>query len=175
MAKGRDAGGYDGRDNLIPLNRRTKIEQKKIASMGGKASGAARRKRADLRRAINQILMMDIPDDVLKKQMTDLGLDPDMQTLLSSTMMKAALKGNVKAAEWVAKYGGQDKGTELDERAKEADIAAKEAAAEVRRQQAEMLKKQNEKVSETGVDLDDSQKAMADYFSRMSMMGGDDT
>ena len=66
-------------------------------------------------------------------------------------------------------------GSELDERAKEADIAAKEAAAEVRRQQAEMLKKQNEKVSETGVDLDDSQKAMADYFSKMSMMGGDDT
>ena len=175
MARGRDAGGYDGRDNLIPMNRRTKNEQKKIASMGGKASGAARRKRADLRRAINQILMMDIPDDVLKKQMTDLGLDPDMQTLLSSTMMKAALKGNVKAAEWVAKFGGQDVGTEQDERAKEADIAAKEAAAEVRRQQAEMLKKQNEKVSETGVDLDDSQKAMSDYFSRMSMMGGDDT
>ena len=175
MAKGRDAGGYDGRDNLIPFNRRPENEQRKIRQMGGKASGAARRKKADLRRAITAILMMDIPDDVLKKQMTDLGLDPDMQTLLSSTMMKAALKGNVKAAEWVAKYGGQDVGTEQDERAKEADIAAKEAAAEVRRQQAEMLKKQNEKVSETGVDLDDSQKAMSDYFNKMSMMGGDDT
>lgn len=174
MAKGKGAGGYDGRANLIPMNRRSKSEVKEIAAKGGRNSGAARRKKADLRRAISAILIMDIPDDVLKKQMTDLGLDPDMQTLLSSTMMKAALKGNVRAAEWVARYGGQDVGTEQDERAKEADITAKEAAAEVRRQQAEMLKKQNEKVSETGVDLDDSQKAMADYFSKMSMMGGDD-
>lgn len=32
-------------ENLIPMNRRTKSEQRKIATAGGKASGAARRKK----------------------------------------------------------------------------------------------------------------------------------
>ena len=88
MAKGKGAGGYDGRANLIPMNRRTEIEQKRIATMGGKASGKARRQKADFRRVLNQILTMDIPDEETRKSLEALGLDGDMQTLLNSTMLK---------------------------------------------------------------------------------------
>lgn len=38
-----------GTNNLIPLNKRTKEEQKKITTMGGKASGEARRRKKTLR------------------------------------------------------------------------------------------------------------------------------
>ena len=38
--KGGKSGGRGNPANLIPLNRRTSIEQRKIATMGGKASGA---------------------------------------------------------------------------------------------------------------------------------------
>lgn len=56
-------------DNLVPQNRRTKEEQRKIARMGGIASGAARRKKADLRKAM-QIAMETIHKDKSGKEMT---------------------------------------------------------------------------------------------------------
>ena len=42
-----------GEDNLIPLDRRAKDEQREIQSMGGVASGAARRRRKALREALD--------------------------------------------------------------------------------------------------------------------------
>lgn len=172
MAKGKGAGGYDGRANLIPMNRRTEIEQKRIATAGGKASGAARRKKADFRRVLNQILTMQVPDDVIKQQLQDLGLDSDMQTALNAAMVREALAGNVKAAEYVAKYSGQAATTERDDRAQDADIRAKEAAAQVREEQAATLKREREKTKEEK-DIDDSASAMQAFF--MSQMAGGDT
>lgn len=172
MAKGKGAGGYDGRANLIPMNRRTEIEQKRIATAGGKASGAARRKKADFRRVLNQILTMQVPDDVIKQQLQDLGLDSDMQTALNAAMVREALAGNVKAAEYVAKYSGQAATTEREDRAQDADIRAKEAAAQVREEQAATLRREREKTKEEK-DIDDSASAMQAFF--MSQMAGGDT
>ena len=172
MAKGKGAGGYDGRANLIPMNRRTEIEQKRIATAGGKASGAARRKKADFRRVLNQILTMQVPDDVMRKQLQDLGLEGDMQTALNAAMVREALAGSVKAAEYVAKYSGQAATTEREDRAQDADIRAKEAAAQVREEQAATLKREREKTKEEK-DIDDSASAMQAFF--MSQMAGGDT
>ena len=47
-------------ENLIPMNRRTKSEQRKIATAGGKASGAARRKKRDMRKAAEMLLNMPV-------------------------------------------------------------------------------------------------------------------
>lgn len=172
MAKGKGAGGYDGRANLIPMNRRTEIDQKRIATMGGKASGEARRKKADFRRVLNQILTMDVPDDVIRKQLQDLGLEGDMQTALNAAMVREALAGSVKAAEYVAKYSGQAATTEREDRAQDADIRAKEAAAQVREEQAATLRREREKTKEEK-DIDDSASAMQAFF--MSQMAGGDT
>lgn len=46
----------NGTKNLKPMNKRTKEEQKKIASKGGKASGEARRKRKTLREELLALL-----------------------------------------------------------------------------------------------------------------------
>lgn len=43
--------------NLVPQNKRTKSEQRAIARMGGIASGKARRKKADLRKAMQEALV----------------------------------------------------------------------------------------------------------------------
>lgn len=169
MAKGKGAGGYDGRANLIPMNRRTEIDQKRIATMGGKASGEARRKKADFRRVLNQILTMQVPDDVMREQLQALGLEGDMQTALNATMVRQALAGSVKAAEYVAKYSGQAATTEREDRAQDADIRAKEAAAQVREEQAATLKREREKTKEEK-DIDDSASAMQAFF--MSQMAG---
>lgn len=43
-------GKNKGRENLIPFNERTVEEQRRIQRKGGKASGKARREKADLRK-----------------------------------------------------------------------------------------------------------------------------
>lgn len=45
-----------GKDNLIPVNQRSKDEQRKIQSDGGKKSGETRRRQRDLRKAFEQVL-----------------------------------------------------------------------------------------------------------------------
>ena len=169
MAKGRGAGGYDGRANLIPMSRRSKNEAQEMGRKGGIASGEARRKKADFRRVLNQILTMQVPDDVMREQLQALGLEGDMQTALNATMVRQALAGSVKAAEYVAKYSGQAATTERDDRAQDADIRAKEAAAQVREEQAATLKREREKTKEEK-DIDDSASAMQAFF--MSQMAG---
>lgn len=169
MAKGRGAGGYDGRANLIPMSRRSKNEAQEMGRKGGIASGEARRKKADFRRVLNQILTMDVPDDVMRQQLQELGLEGDMQTALNATMVRQALAGSVKAAEYVAKYSGQAATTEREDRAQDADIRAKEAAAQVREEQAATLKREREKTKEEK-DIDDSASAMQAFF--MSQMAG---
>ena len=45
-----------GQENLIPLNKRTMEEQRAIATMGGKASGEARRKKMTMRETLEKML-----------------------------------------------------------------------------------------------------------------------
>lgn len=47
-------------DNLIPLNKRTKAEQRAIQSKGGRKSGEIRRRRADIRDIVLEFLAMPI-------------------------------------------------------------------------------------------------------------------
>ncbi len=157
MAKGKGAGGYDGRANLIPMNRRTEIEQKRIATMGGKASGAARRKKADFKKVLNQILTMQVPDDVMREQLEALGLDPDMQTALNAAMVREALAGSVKAAEYVAKYSGQAATTERDDKQQDAQTDRMKAAADLDRAKEEALKKQVIKAEEAEEENDETE------------------
>ena len=61
----------DGTKNLKPMNQRTKEEQKKIATKAGKASGVARRKKADLKKAMELLLSLDVQDKKLKKTLEE--------------------------------------------------------------------------------------------------------
>ena len=48
--------------NLKPFDQRTEAEQRAIATKGGIASGEARRKKADLRKAVNDALQTEYTD-----------------------------------------------------------------------------------------------------------------
>lgn len=48
----------NGQDNLIPLNERTKEEQREIARQGGIASGEARKEKATMRKTLELWLNM---------------------------------------------------------------------------------------------------------------------
>lgn len=69
-------------DNLIPFNERTEEEQRKIASMGGKASGEARRRKRSIKESLDILLsqpfkLKDKNGKDLKKQLQALGINPD--------------------------------------------------------------------------------------------------
>jgi len=157
MAKGGKSGGRGNPGNLIPMNRRSVEEVRKIAAKGGRNSGKTRRKQANFRKVLNQILTMQVPDDVMKEQLEALGLDPDMQTALNAAMVREALAGSVKAAEFVAKYSGQSANTERDDRQQDAQTDRMKAAANLDRAKEEALKKQTIKAEEAEEDSDETE------------------
>ena len=134
-----------GHDNLIPLNERTKDEQRKIQKKGGIASGKARRKKANLKRTMEELLKMDLPDSKLKQQLVAIGLDPSMeQGLALSVLLKAINKGNHQAFETIQKTIQQT--TTLQDR--------QEQKARIAKLQAETEKiKKEEEQSSAGLNL----------------------
>ncbi|MFV0240756.1 MAG: hypothetical protein ACK5H4_12060 [Lacrimispora sphenoides] len=111
-----------GHENLIPLNQRTKVEQRKIASAGGKASGEARRKKADFRKTLNAWLTAEIDSPEWSPVLEAMGLDSTVESAVTGAMIKEALSGNVKAFEAIAKYSGQSAQTEADDQEQETKI-----------------------------------------------------
>lgn len=114
-------------ENLIPLNRRTKSEQRTIQSEGGKASGKARRKKADFRKILNALLTTKIDNPEWTPILEAMGLESTLESAVNAAMIREALLGNVKAYEAIARFSGQSEKPEEDIRNREADTRLKEA------------------------------------------------
>lgn len=77
----------------------TAEKQRELAIKGGKASGAAKRKKADLKKAMELLLSLDVKDSKIKKQLENLGMTGDNQSLVAFSVFQQAVKGNQKAVE----------------------------------------------------------------------------
>lgn len=107
----------DGHENLIPQNMRTKEEQRDIATMGGKASGEARRRKKTLREMFETFGESE-PNKILVTQLEKLGIkvekgDTMMDCLFKwagvKTVEKSTKMGDLlKFFEVFAKYTGQE-------------------------------------------------------------------
>lgn len=97
------------------FDKRTAEEQREIAVMGGKASGAVRRKNADFRKTLNALLTAKIDNPEWTPVLEALGLDSTLEAAVNAAMIREALAGNVKAYEAIAKYSGQSQQTEADD------------------------------------------------------------
>lgn len=62
-------------ENLIPMNRLTKEEQREIARMGGKASVEARRQKKSLKEKAKLLMSLSIQDEKELLKAQELGLD----------------------------------------------------------------------------------------------------
>lgn len=114
-------------ENLIPFNKRTVSEQRKIQSAGGKASGEARRRKADFRKTLNMLLTAEIESEEWKPVLEALGVECTLESALLMAQIKEAMKGNTKAAYFVAQYAGQSEKPDEDIRNREADTELKQA------------------------------------------------
>lgn len=103
------ASKHDGTDNLIPVTKRTKEEARAISSKGGKASGAARRKKRDAKSAARLILSLPTVDKV-SNTLEKLGIeDKDEHTNMVSIFATAylkAMKGDIGAMRFIVEMAG---------------------------------------------------------------------
>lgn len=101
--------GVGGNGNLIPLNQKTKEEQRKICTKGGVASGIARRKKKELREFTKDFLLQDAAP-VLQSNMKVLGVDTEQMTNLSAMVVrlfnKAVNQGDLNAARTLIEWAG---------------------------------------------------------------------
>lgn len=108
--------------NLIPANKRSKSEARKNGSKGGVASGVARRKKANLKKAFETILQAEVASPNVKKQLEELGFDSTNEMALAMVMMQKAMKGNVRAFEQISKLTTTDAKDTLDKKEQKARI-----------------------------------------------------
>ena len=101
-------------ENLIPFSKRTVSEQRKIQSAGGRASGEARRRKADFRKTLNMLLTAEIDSEEWKPVLEALGVECTLESALLMAQIKEAMQGNTKAAYFVAQYAGQSGQTDAD-------------------------------------------------------------
>jgi len=96
------------------LKRLSPSEARKFGRMGGKKSGEVRRRKADFRKTLNQLLTTEIDNPEWTPVIESMGLESTLESAMLASMIKAALEGDVKAAYFVAQYAGQSTQTDAD-------------------------------------------------------------
>ena len=97
-----------GAGNLIPINKRTKEQQKEITRKGGIKSGETRRRQKTIKGILNLIDKQHLP----KKESLTIERffqieDPTFREAIFLTLYKEALLGNLRAIELYLKLKGE--------------------------------------------------------------------
>lgn len=111
-----------GYENIRDANdNRTPEERRELAKTAGKASGRARRRKADFRKTLNLLLTAEIDNEEWKPVLESLGVECTLESALLMAQIKMALAGDTQAAKFVAQYSGQSARAEEDLENKKAD------------------------------------------------------
>lgn len=109
------------------FDKRTASERRELAKIAGKASGVARRRKADFRKTLNALLTAEVDLPEWKDTLRALGLDCTLESAVNAAMIREALAGNVKAYDAIARYSGQSDKPDEDIRNRDADTELKQA------------------------------------------------
>jgi hypothetical protein len=103
-------------NNLIPLNERTKEEQREIARQGGIASGKARRERQKTQQILADLVSIKNKDlAMFNKLARKLGLDGDIsihEVFTLTCLLNSVKNGNLGDLERLSKLLGEDNAKE---------------------------------------------------------------
>lgn len=117
-----EGGEVAGYENIRDANdKRTPEERRELAKKAGKASGQARRRKADFRKTLNLLLTAEIDNEEWKPVLESLGIECTLESALLMAQIKMALAGDTQAAKFVAQYSGQSARAEEDLENKKAD------------------------------------------------------
>ncbi len=95
-------------ENLKPP--RSTEEARERGRIGGINSGKARRKKRDMKNAVNMILEMPVVQDSVINGMSQLGVEEEdltNQMAIIVSVWKKAMEGDIKAAEFLRDTSGQ--------------------------------------------------------------------
>ena len=104
-------GGVPNEKNLVPLDRRTKSEQREIQQSGGVASGVARRRKRALKEAADLYLSLPVSDRRSWNKLSRRGIDPDdidNQMAMIVGLTEAATCGDARAGRLIVDILGED-------------------------------------------------------------------
>ena len=132
--------------NLIPNSERTPEELREMTRKGGIASGKARRKKADLKKAFETILKADVSSDKTKQQLEGLGFEATNEMALAMVMMQKAMKGDVRAFEQISKLVAVDTKDKLDKQEQRERIKAIQLENEKRKSAIEGTETQEDAI-----------------------------
>lgn len=96
--------------NLIPFNERSESEVRELNAKGGKASGAARRRKKDMKQKMKALLELPAAAND-REQLEALGISPDdmdNEMVLVMSMFLSAAQGDTKAFDRVIQILGKD-------------------------------------------------------------------
>ena len=105
----------DGYKNLVPLNKRTKEEQRTIQQVGGTASGVSRRRKRSLKEATDLYLSLPVKDKRMLYKIISKGVDPedvDNQMAIIVGLAEVAANGDARAAKMILEFLGEDSHSE---------------------------------------------------------------
>lgn len=97
--------------NLIPMDQRTESEARELGKLGGKASGAARRRRRALKEAADLYLSLPVADRRRWNALAHRGIDPediDNQMAMIVGLTDAATDGDARAGRLILDILGED-------------------------------------------------------------------
>ena len=101
--------------NLIPLNKRTKNEQREYQSKGGKKSGETRRQKKAMKETMKMLLNLDLPECETKDLYRSMGIedeDLNIQTSILVEQTRRAMNGNIESAKFCRDTAGEYIGAE---------------------------------------------------------------
>lgn len=95
-------------ENLIPLNKRAKSEQRAIQVAGGKARGRQRRDKRDFRETVLALLELPMTGKDGQPLMSPItGKEMSIRETLVTTALQGAIKGNVKQLQTILDILGE--------------------------------------------------------------------
>lgn len=114
-------------ENLIPFNERTEKEQREIQRKGGIASGKTRKRKANMKKTLEALLVSKVSSPQLSRVLQDMGFEDDYESALLLVAMQKALKGSARHMELIAKIANSE-GTKdtLDKKEQKARIKSLE-------------------------------------------------
>ena len=104
--------------NLIPMDQRSQSEARELGREGGKASGAARRRKRSLKEAADLYLSLPVTDCRQWNKIAKMNVDPediDNQMAMIIGLTMAATAGDARAAKGIVDLLGDNKGNAVDE------------------------------------------------------------
>ena len=111
-------------ENLIPSNKRSKSEARENSRKGGIASGKARRKKAEFKKALEIVLSSKVQNQQLAEMLETMGYDNTNEMAIALMTVQKAMKGDLRAVELIERTGNQVAKDKLDKQEQKERIRA---------------------------------------------------